>query len=130
MRKLLCGIATIAGCVAGSATADQPGFVRIPLQTQDVCVPGSKVAVQVRGEFDPGFTTGRHTHPGEELTYILEGEIELRVDGQPPRIVKAGETLYLPAGVVHEGVNSGNVRTKVLATYIVEKGQPVATPVK
>src|SRR5512140_1400627 len=125
MRKFSCGMAVIAAFTAGIAAAEQPGFVRVPLQTQDVCVPGSKVAVQVRGEFDPGFGTGRHTHPGEELTYILEGEIELRVDGQPPRIIKAGETLYLPAGVVHEGVNSGNVRTKVLATYIVEKGQPL-----
>ncbi len=129
MRKFLYGIAAITFCAAGSVAAEQAGFVRIPLQTQDVCTAG-KIAVQVRGEFDPGFGTGRHTHPGEELTYILEGEIEVRVDGEPPRIIKAGETFFLPAGVVHEGVNTGNSRTKVLATYIVEKGQPLASPVK
>ena len=129
MRKFWWGIAAIALWASGDAAAQPPGFVRVPLQTQDVCTAG-KAAVQVRGEFDPGFGTGRHTHPGEELTYILEGEIELRVDGEPPRVVRAGETFFLPAGVVHEGVNSGSSRTKVLATYIVEKGQPLALPAK
>lgn len=129
MRKFLIGVLAIAFCSAGAVAAEQSGFVRVPLQTQDVCSAGT-MAVQVRGEFDPGFGTGRHTHPGEELTYILEGEIEVRVDGEPPRIVKAGETFFLPAGVVHEGVNTSNGRVKVLATYIVEKGQPLAKPVK
>ncbi len=129
MRQFVCGIGVVAFCAAGGVAAEPAGFVRIPLQTQDVCAPG-KVAVQVRGEFDPGFGTGRHTHPGEELTYILEGEIELRVDGQPPRVVRAGETFFLPAGVVHEGINSGSTRTRVLATYVVEKGQPLAQPVR
>ncbi len=129
MRKFLYGVAAIALLTAGVVAAQQAGFVRVPLQTQDLSTPG-KIAVQVRGEFDPGFGTGRHTHPGEELTYILEGEIEVRVDGQPPRIVKAGETFFLPAGVVHEGVNTSNAKVKVLATYIVEKGQPLAHPTK
>ncbi len=129
MRKFLYGVAAIALLTAGVVAAQQAGFVRVPLQTQDLSTPG-KIAVQVRGEFDPGFGTGRHTHPGEELTYILEGEIEVRVDGQPPRIVKAGETFFLPAGVVHEGVNTSNAKVKVLATYIVEKGKPLAQPTK
>lgn len=129
MRKYFYGIAAMAFLGATAVAAQQAGFVRVPLQTQDLSTPG-KIAVQVRGEFDPGFGTGRHTHPGEELTYILEGEIEVRVDGQPSRIIKAGETFFLPAGVVHEGVNSSNTKVKVLATYIVDKGQPLAQPVK
>ncbi len=129
MRKFLYGVAAIALLTAGVVAAQQAGFVRVPLQTQDLSTPG-KIAVQVRGEFDPGFGTGRHTHPGEELTYILEGEIEVRVDGQPPRVIKAGETFFLPAGVVHEGVNTSNAKVKVLATYIVEKGKPLAQPTK
>lgn len=129
MRPFLTSSIAVALWAAGAACAQQPGFVRVPLQTQDVCA-AARIAVQVRGEFDPGFTTGRHTHPGEELTYILEGQIELRIDGQPPRVIRAGETLHVPAGVVHEGVNTGDVRTKVVATYIVEKGQPLAQPVK
>ncbi len=129
MRKYVLAIAAIAICTAGIVAAQQTGFVRIPLQTQDLSTPG-KIAVQVRVEFDPGFGTGRHTHAGEELTYVMEGEIEVRVDGQPPRVIKAGETFFLPAGVVHEGINTGNAKVKVLATYIVEKGQPLASPVK
>ncbi len=129
MRKYFYGIAAIGLLAAGVVAAQQAGFVRVPLQTQDLSTPG-KIAVQVRGEFDPGFGTGRHTHPGEELTYILEGEIEVRVDGQPTRVIKAGETFFLPAGVVHEGVNTSNAKVKVLATYIVEKGQPLAQPTK
>lgn len=79
---------------------------------------------------DPHNPTGRHTHPGEELTYVREGQLELRIDGQPPRVILAGETLHVPAGVVHEGVNAGDMRTKLLATDIVEKGPPLAQPVK
>jgi quercetin dioxygenase-like cupin family protein len=125
----LYAIAALALGTAGSAAAQQAGFARVALQTQDLSTPG-KIAVQVRGEFDPGVATGRHTHFGEELTYILEGQIELRIDGQPPRVVKAGETFFIPAGLVHEGVNTGDSKAKVLATYIVEKGKPLAPPVK
>ena len=129
MRQFWYGVAVIALGTAGLVVAQQAGFARIALQTQDVCTPG-KVAVQVRGEFDPGVATGRHTHRGEELTYILEGQIELRIDGQPPRVVKAGETFFVPAGLVHEGINTGDGKAKVLATYIVDKGQPLAPPAK
>ena len=129
MRKILYGIAVIVWGTAGLVLAQQAGFARVVLQTQDLSTPG-KVAVQVRGEFDPGVATGRHTHFGEELTYILEGQIELRIEGQPPRVVKAGETFFVPAGLVHEGVNTGDVKSRVLAIYIVEKGQPLAPPAK
>jgi quercetin dioxygenase-like cupin family protein len=97
------------------------------VQTQDLSTPG-RVAVQARAEFDPGVAAGRHTHPGEELGCLLEGQLELRIDGQPPRIVKAGEAFFVPAGLVHDGINTGSGKAKVLATYIVEKGKPVATP--
>jgi quercetin dioxygenase-like cupin family protein len=60
---------------------------------------------------------------------VIEGQIELRIDGQPPRTVKAGEVLFVPAGQVHDAVNIGSGKAKVLATYIVEKGKPVASPV-
>ena len=108
--------------------AQQTGFTRIPLQTQDLSTP-NKVVVQAKAEFDPGVAAGRHTHPGEEIGYILEGQLELRVDGQAPKIIKAGEVFFIPAGQIHDGVNTGNSKAKVLATYVVEKGKPVATPV-
>ena len=110
-----------------TAYCQTPGFSRTPLQTQDLSVP-NKVVVQARAEFDPGVAAGRHTHPGEEMGYILEGQLELKIDGQPPRIVKTGEVFFVPAGLVHDGINNSTGKTKVLATYVVEKGKPVASP--
>ena len=115
--------------VSSLAIAQQAGFTRKGLQDQSVAA-GDKHAVQVEAAFAPGAAAGKHTHPGEELGYVLEGSIELRIEGQPPRLVKAGETFFVPANTVHDGTNVSSGTTKVLATYIVEKGKPVATPVK
>jgi len=114
---------------AGALNAQQPGFKRIEVQDRDLSIPG-RHAVQARAEFEPGAAIGRHTHPGEELSIVLEGTLVLEVDGQPARTVKAGESFFIPAGVVHAGKNPGNGKAVVFATYIVEKGKPVATPVK
>ena len=119
----------VAALVAAVALAQQAGFTRIALQDQPLSDP-ARHAVQARAEFAPGVAAGKHTHPGEELGYVLEGSILLEVAGQPPRTVKAGEAFFVPAGVVHDGKNVGSGVAKVLATYIVEKGKPVATPVK
>jgi quercetin dioxygenase-like cupin family protein len=127
MKKSLVAAGLAALAVTGVVVAQQAGFTRTAVQTQDLSAPG-RVAVQARAEFDPGVAAGRHTHPGEELGYVLEGQLELRIDGQPPRIVKAGEAFFVPAGLVHDGINTGSGKAKVLATYIVEKGKPVATP--
>jgi quercetin dioxygenase-like cupin family protein len=114
---------------AATAIAQQAGFTRTPLQDQPLSDP-ARHAVQARAEFAPGIAAGKHTHPGEELGYVLEGEVLLEIEGQPPRTVKAGEAFFVPAGLVHDGKNTSSGVTKVLATYIVEKGKPVATPVK
>ena len=127
MKKSLVVAGLAALTVTGVVIAQQAGFTRTAVQTQDLSAPG-RVAVQARAEFDPGVAAGRHTHPGEELGYVLEGQLELRIDGQPPRTVKAGEAFFVPAGLVHDGINTGSGKAKVLATYIVEKGKPVATP--
>jgi quercetin dioxygenase-like cupin family protein len=62
------------------------------------------------------------------MGYVLEGQLELLIDGQPPKIIKAGEVFFVPAGLVHDGKNTGTGKAKVLATYVVEKGKPVASP--
>ena len=109
--------------------AQQAGFSRRVLQDQNMSDP-ERHAVQVVAEFAPGVAAGKHTHPGEELGYVLEGTLELQVTGEPPRTLKAGEAFFIPAGVVHDGKNIGSGPAKVLATYVVEKGKPVATPAK
>lgn len=127
MKKTIIAAGIAAFALAGAVVAQQAGFTRTGLQTQDLSIPG-KVVVQARAEFDPGVAAGRHTHPGEEMGYVLEGQLELLIDGQPSRIVKAGEVFFVPAGLVHDGKNTGSGKAKVLATYVVEKGKPVASP--
>jgi quercetin dioxygenase-like cupin family protein len=102
---------------------------RTPVLTADVAAPGHQ-AVVVRGEIDPGVSAPRHTHPGDEISYVLEGEAELLIDGEPPRLVKAGEAFVIPAGKVHGARNSGAVPLRFVGVYVVEKGQPLAMPAK
>ena len=97
--------------------------------TADVAAPGHQ-AVVVRGEIDPGVNAPRHTHPGDEISYVLEGEAELLIDGEPPRMVKAGEAFVIPAGKVHGARNPGGVPLRFVGVYVVEKGKPLATPAK
>jgi quercetin dioxygenase-like cupin family protein len=129
MKKSVIAATLVASTLTGLVIAQQAGFTRVAIQTQDLSIPG-KVVVQARAEFDPGVAAGRHTHPGEEIGYVLEGQLELRIEGQPPKTVKAGEGFFVPAGMIHDGVNTHSGKSKVLATYVVEKGKPVATPAK
>jgi quercetin dioxygenase-like cupin family protein len=93
----------------------------------DVSVPGRE-AVVARVEVAPGGKAGRHTHPGDEISYVIEGESLLLIDGQPPRRVKAGESFIIPAGVVHDAHNDSNKPVKLVGVYVVEKGKPLASP--
>ncbi|WP_295959730.1 cupin domain-containing protein [Rhodoferax sp.] len=119
---LLVGLVSV-----GTLLAQNPGLQRTLVGRADVSVPGRE-AVVARVEVAPGGKAGRHTHPGDEISYVLEGEATLLVDGQPPRIVKAGESFVVPAGVVHDAHNDGAVPTKLVGVYVVEKGQPLASP--
>ena len=127
MKRSLVAISLLM--FSAAASTQQPGFTRKMVQDQDLSIAG-RHAVQVQAEFSPGAAAGKHTHPGEELGYILEGSLELLVEGQPPRTLKAGDSFFIPAGTVHDGKNVGSGAAKVFATYIVEKGKPVATPAK
>lgn len=94
--------------------AQQPGFKRAMLQDVELSAEGRHF-VMATAEFDPGVSVGRHTHPGEEVSYILEGTLELMVDGKPTVTLKAGDVFFIPAGVVHDGKNVGTGKAKVLA---------------
>jgi quercetin dioxygenase-like cupin family protein len=125
--KWMVGAALAA--LAAAPAAQQPGFTRAVLQDQPMSTAG-RHAVVARAEFTPGGVAGKHTHPGEELGYVVEGTLELLIEGHAPKTVKAGEVFFVPAGVVHDGRNVGGGKAVVLATYIVETGKPVASPVK
>lgn len=132
-RLTLVATLTVAALAASfgiqALNAQQPGFTRKVLQDQSLTAQG-RHAVVAQAEFIPGGAAGKHTHPGEELGYVLEGTLELLVEGKPPVKLNKGDVFFVPAGVVHDGKNVGKGKAVVLATYVVEIGKPVATPVK
>jgi quercetin dioxygenase-like cupin family protein len=109
--------------------AEPPAFKRVELQKQDLSVQGRE-AVVARGEFQPGAGTPKHTHPGEELSYVLSGEVVVEIEDKPAQTLKTGDVFFVPAGKVHAAKNVGKTEAHILSTYIVEKGKPLATPVK
>lgn len=114
--------------IRDSSAQAPPGFKRTELSRHDSSTPGHEI-VLARAEFQPGGSVPKHTHPGEEVAYVLEGELILEVEGKPPQHLKAGDNFYLAGGTVHTAKNPGKKGAAVLATYIIEKGKPLATPV-
>ena len=122
----------VLGMLLASASAvllfsQASGIQRTVVHKADVSVPG-RDAVIARVEVAPGASAGRHTHPGDEISYVVEGEGEILIDGQPPRKVKAGDGFVIPAGAIHDARNPGTVPLKLVGVYVVEKGKPLATP--
>jgi quercetin dioxygenase-like cupin family protein len=109
--------------------AQQPGVTRVDLQRHDLSAPGREV-VQVRVALAPGVSFPKHTHPGDEIVYVLEGTLEYQVDGKAPVTLRAGEVLFVPAGAIHTAKNAGDVEGAELATYIVEKGRPLLSVIQ
>lgn len=121
-------VGSIVFCLPVSVAAQQASapIKRTPLQTFDV--PGTSYQTVIGlAEIMPNVNVGRHTHPGPESGYLLEGDFVLLVQGQPDKTVKAGESYLVPPGVAHDA-KTGEKGAKVLATYVVEKGKPLATP--
>jgi quercetin dioxygenase-like cupin family protein len=118
-----------SGLVLHVALAQQSGIKRTDLQRHDLSVPGREV-IQVRVELAPGVSFPEHTHPGEEIIYVLEGSLEYQVEGKAPVTLKAGEVLFIPAGTIHAAKNVGSGNGAELATYVVEKGKPLVTVVE
>lgn len=110
--------------ISGTISAQQSGIKRTDLQKHDLSVPGFET-VQAKIDFDAHSAFGKHSHPGEEVIYVLEGSLEYEVEGKGTVTLKAGEVLFIPAGVVHAARNNTNAKASELATYIVEKGKPV-----
>ena len=119
----------VTGVVMLVVGSQQPGSKRTDLQRHDLSAAGREV-IQVRVDFDAGYVAPRHTHPGEEVIYVIEGTLEYQIEGQPTRTVKPGDVLFVPAGAIHSVKNIGTGNGAELATYVVEKGKPLITLVK
>ena len=120
-------VGTVVLAVATLLGAQPSAITRTVVTKADVSVPGRE-AVVARVEIAPGGVAGWHTHPGDEISYVMDGAATLLVAGQPPRQVAAGEGFVIPAGVVHNAKNDGASAIKLVGVYVVEKGQPLASP--
>ena len=125
MRKALVVAAIFTVSIVG-AYAQAPAVKRTVLLQHDTSVPGYEAAL-VQVEIPAGGREGRHTHPGLAMIHVLEGALTLDYEGKPTATYKAGDSFYVEAGKVHEGINKTTAPVKAIATFIIPKGQPVTT---
>lgn len=118
--------AVFALMLGGALFAQNSGVQRTVVERHDVSA--GKEAIIARVEFAPGASVGRHTHFGEEISYVMEGEGDLMIQGEAIRHIKAGDGFVVPAGAIHDAHNTGSQPMKLAVVYYVEKGKPLATP--
>ncbi len=123
-QKIL--IATTALAILGSSAVMAQGVKRTPLQKIEF--PKGYNILTAIAEIAPNAMVGRHTHPGVEIGYVLEGEATLIVAGKPDQLLKAGDSFAVPAGVEHD-IKMGDKPLKVMAVSVIEEGKPLSTPV-
>jgi quercetin dioxygenase-like cupin family protein len=116
------------GAASSPALGEEP-LRRTDLIKNEIDIPGHEV-VQVRVDFLPGVLAAKHSHPGEEIAYVIEGTLEYILDGRAPVALSAGQSLFIPTGVVHSARNVGSGKASELATYIVENGKTLVVPSK
>ena len=126
LSAILAALAFAGSVLALSPALGRPvGTARTELQRHDLGIIGRE-AIQVRVDLAPGASAPRHTHPGEELIYVLAGTFEYELDGRRLTL-SAGEVLFIPAGTVHAARNVGTGTASEIATYIVEKDRPLVS---
>ncbi|ACA18871.1 Cupin 2 conserved barrel domain protein [Methylobacterium sp. 4-46] len=132
-RLASCALCASAGFLATEVAAQtQPGVgagIRRKLLAQTEGPAPGYVTLLMDVEIDAGTVVGRHTHPGVESTYVIEGELELPVEGQPTRLVRAGDSFQVPPHTPHAGGKASDKAVRLSVTYVLEKGKPIATPV-
>jgi len=121
--------ALLAAMLASVAAQAPAPFKRTVLQQGDLSAPGRE-AVMALAEIQPAAAAGRHTHPGEEIAYVLAGPVVIEIDGKPAKTYQTGEVFMIPPGAIHNAKNPGAAAVKIVSTYVIEKGKPVATPVQ
>ena len=125
-KRIILGLTVATFAIAGVAIAQQSGIKRTPLQKVDF--PAGYNTVTAIAEIPAGGAAGRHTHPGAETGYVLEGELVLMIEGQEPKTLKAGDSYQIPEGAVHDAKAGGDKPMKVLGVYVIKAGEPLAKP--
>lgn len=128
-RIMTLAMLLLANTMAFSTVRAEQPLQRTDLLKNDIDVAGHE-AVQVRVDFAPGVVAPKHSHPGEELAYVLKGTLEYKLEGRPPVTLTAGQSLFIPSGVAHSAKNVGGGKASELATYIVKKGATLVMPAK
>lgn len=126
----ICGISEFIAAEAsaqGAPPAATPGVTRKILSQTDGPTAGYTTLL-VEAIIEPGVTVARHTHPGVESSYVLEGDFELPIQGQPTRMIKAGDGFQIPPETPHAGGKPSDTKSRILITFVVEKGKPLASP--
>jgi quercetin dioxygenase-like cupin family protein len=128
-----CALCAITGFIATEASAQgapaaSGGVTRKILSKTDGPAAGYET-VLVEAEIEAGVAVGRHTHPGIESAFVLEGGFELPVQGQETRTLKPGDGFQIPPNTPHAGGKAGTAKSRLIITYVVEKGKPLASPV-
>ena len=121
-------LATFATAAEPVTGASAPNAVRKMLIQHDLQIPGYTAGIAAV-EVPPGGREGRHTHPGPLYVYVQEGAITVETDGQPTRTYKAGDTFFIEAGKIHEGINYGKTTYRSLTSFVIPKGKPLTTQV-
>jgi quercetin dioxygenase-like cupin family protein len=116
----------VAGLLAGSSAVSAQEIQRKVLLQQDG--PPGYQTVLTSVEIPVGVSEIRHTHPGMLVVYVIEGTLALESEGRPRTTYKPGDSFYVDAGKIHQGINTGNVPVKIAATLVAEKGKPLSTP--
>ncbi len=131
LRKAIVGTVLMLFGLVGALNAQQPTPPIKRTILQKVEVPGTNFEVILgMAELAAGVNVGRHTHPGPEEGTVAEGELILMIDGQPEKALKAGDSYQVPANTIHDAKTGGGKPAKVIAVYVVPKGQPLAIPAK
>jgi len=127
-----CALCAVTGFIATEASAQgtppaaSGGVTRKMISKSEG--PGGYEILLVEAEIEAGVAVGRHTHPGVESAYVLEGGFELPIQGQDSKMLKAGDAFQVPANTPHAGGKAGTAKSRLIITYVVEKGKPLASP--
>jgi len=119
----------LVGFVSINADAQGPGVTSKTLLEGNLSDDTTKEVVMRLVEFPPGSSLSRHTHPGDELAFVLQGTLEIIAEGREARRVSTGDTFHNRRGIIHEARNVGDTPVRLLVTFIVDKGKPVVQPV-
>ena len=112
--------------VSDAQTVGAGGMRSTELQRSEV-PGGAYVMVLLQTEMDVGARDPLHSHPGVQIGYLVTGSIRLSVEGQPDKVIKAGESYQVPAGAPHAAVSLGPEMYKSVTSYIVDKTKPIRT---